>query len=44
MTALREELKKKNEELLTYVERLSAMEGELKRKDKELEPSRGIEA
>lgn len=41
---LREELKKKDKELLTSVERLSSLEGALKRNDKELEVSRDREA
>lgn len=44
MTSLTEELKKKDEESIVYVERLSALEGALKRKDEELELSRGAEA
>lgn len=42
--ALREELRKKDKELVVSVERLSTLEGALKRKDEELELSRGIEA
>lgn len=38
--ALREELKKKYEDLLASVERLNALEGALKRKDEELELSK----
>lgn len=42
MTALREEMKRKAEELLTSVESLSIMEGALKKKDEVLELSREL--
>lgn len=42
--ALREELKKKNEELMAAVERLNVLEGDFKRKKEELELSKGMEA
>lgn len=44
MNALREKLKRKDEDLLTSVERFSALEGALKKMDEELELSRGVEA
>lgn len=44
VTALREELKKKDEELLASMERISTLERALERKDEEIELSRGVEA
>lgn len=44
VVALREDLKKKDENLLSYVERLNAMEGALKRMKDEVELIRGVEA
>lgn len=44
MSALREDLRQKDEELLAYVEHLIALEGALKRKDEELQLSKGVEA
>lgn len=39
-----EELKKKYEKLMAVVERLGILDGDIKRKDKELELSKGMEA
>jgi len=39
---MREDLKKKDEEFLMFVERLSSLEGALKRKEEELELSKGV--
>lgn len=44
MPALKEELRKRDEELLASVEQFNSFEGELKRKEEELELNRGVEA
>lgn len=44
MVALREELKKKDEELMVAVERFNILEGALRRKEEDLKMSKGVEA
>lgn len=44
MPALKEEMRKKDEELFASVERLSALERVLKRKEEDLDPRKGVEA
>lgn len=44
MPGLREELKKKDEELMVAVERFNILEGALRRKEEDLKMSKGVEA
>lgn len=44
MSAMREELKKKYEELMAVIERFNVLEEALKGKEEELELSKGMEA
>ena len=44
MRALRDDLKKRDEELIQALEKCNILEGTMRRKEEELELSRGVEA